>query len=40
MKISFKHWVFGSGAQERDLARGRDLGVIRIEMVIEALGTD
>lgn len=38
MKISFKCWIYGSGAQERDLARDRDLEVIRPEMVIEALG--
>ena len=38
IKISFKCWVYGSGAQERDLARDADLGIIKIEMVIEALG--
>lgn len=38
MKISFKCWIYGSGAQERDLARDRALEVIRPEMVIEALG--
>ena len=38
IKISLKCWVYGSGAQERDLARDTDLGIIKIEMVIEALG--
>ena len=38
IKIFFKCWVYGSGAQERDLARDTDLGIIKIEMVIEALG--
>lgn len=28
------------GAQERDLARDRDLGIISIEMRVEALETD
>jgi hypothetical protein len=40
MKTSFKHWIDESRAQMGDLARARDLGVVRREMVIEALGMD